>query len=28
MIRRRMFLEGAAAAMFAGIASGQTPELE
>jgi amidase len=28
MIRRRMFLEGAAAAMFAGIASGQTPDLE
>ena len=28
MIRRRMFLEGAAAAMFAGIASGQTPGLE
>jgi len=28
MIRRRMFLEGAAAAMFAGISSGQTPDLE
>ena len=28
MIRRRIFLEGAAAAMFAGITSAQTPDLE